>query len=442
MKMTGADRPELSHEVGAGQRVRILFADQLNMARGKYISAEDAHKGHARLCVGTYAVTYARQMVPAPGGHMLEGLPDMEARFDPASLRSCWDGRSQVALADLFFHGEPFGLCGRSTLRKAIADWRALGFEPMVGVETEAYIFEPGADGKWIPYDTPGAGVYGTGPFCDPAGLIDEIWDMAARHDLPVESINAEFDPPQFELTLKFADALKAADDIFLFRQMAREILYKKGYLLSFLPKPIAGLSGSGLHINLSLRDGQGRNVFGERGSDGALPDIMQRCIAGMLHHHEALAGLLAPTVNSYDRLRPGSLSGYWANWGRDHRGVTVRVSGEEGAAARIEHRMGDCAASPYIAIAALLQAARLGLEHGYALSAEETLDAIENVGTDRHTPNDLGASLDALELDGVLSCAISQDLIDNFIAIKRAELEELHGKSAAEVFDYYAPFI
>jgi glutamine synthetase len=424
------------------RRVRVLFADQLNVARGKYVPLGEAQKGHTRMCVGTFAVTYSRQLVAAPGGHLLDGLPDMEAVFDPGQFRTGWDERSRIALADLNFQGKPFALCGRSALRRAVQSWRALGYEPMVGLELEAYVFARGADGRWVPYDTPGACVYGTGPFSDPAGLIDEIWDMAERCALPVESINAEFDAPQFELTLQFRDALTAADDIFLFRQMAREVLYRRGFLLSFLPRPITGLAGSGMHVNFSLRDAQGTNVFAPRGPKGELPELMQRCIAGCLQHHEAMAGLLAPTVNSYQRLRPASLSGYWANWGIDHRCVTVRVSAEQGAGARIEHRMGDCAASPYVAIATVLQAARLGLEHGYALPAPETQDALDNVSTDRHTPTDLGGALDALELDRRLTETVGQPLVDNYLAIKRAELTELADKSEREILDYYMHYI
>lgn len=424
-----------------GDRVRLLFADQLNLARGKYLPPDEAAKGHARFCVGTYAVTYSRQLVPAPGGHLLEGLPDMEARFDPAALRPGWDGRSRIALGDLFFRGEPFGLCGRTALKRAIAGWRALGYSPMVGIETEAYVFARDADGRWVPYDTPGACVYGTGPFTDPAGLIDLIWDMAQRCGFPVESINAEFDTPQFELTLKFRDALAAADDIFLFRLMARELLFQKGYLLCFLPRPIAGRGGSGMHVNFSLRDRHGRNAF-SHDVEGRLPLVMQRAVAGLLDHHEGLAGLLAPTANSYERLRPASLSGYWANWGLDHRCVTVRVSGERGAGARLEHRMADCAASPYVAIAAVLQAARLGQAGREPLPAPERGDALETANTERHTPHDLPAALDALERDTALGDAIGRELVDNFLAIKRAEVAELEGLSEARIFDYYAPFL
>ncbi len=423
------------------ERVRVLFADQLNIARGKYLPVSEARKGHTRLCVGAYAVTYDRSLVAAPGGALLEGLPDMEAVFDMAAPRPGWEANTRIALADLRFKGEPFALCGRSALKRAIAGWTALGYQPMVGIELEAYVFQRDGTGAWVPYDTPGACVYGTGPFCDPAGLMDTIWAHAAACDLPIESMNAEFDSPQFELTLKFADALTAADDVFLFRQMAREVLFQRGYLLSFLPKPIPGKSGSGLHVNLSLRDGAGTNVFARDGAPD-LPAVMKGCVAGLLAHHEAMAGLLAPTVNSYERLKPASLSGYWANWSVDHRSVSVRVSAEDGAGARIEHRVADGAASPYVAIALALQAARLGVVDGEPLPAPETADGLETVGTHRHTPDTLALALDALEADTRLTEAFGQGLVDNYVAIKRAEVAALDGKSPREVFDYYAPFI
>lgn len=424
------------------ERIRILFGDQLNLARGKYVPAIEAEKGHARMCVGTYAVTYDRQLVAAPGGGLLDGLPDMEAVFDPQDLRPSWENGTRIALADMNFKGESFALCGRSALKRAIEGWRATGLEPMVGIEMEAYIFQRDEVGGWVPYETPGAFVYGTGPFSDPAGLVEDIWACADACNLPIESINAEFDAPQFELTMRFAGALKAVDDAFLFRQMAREILYKRGYLLSFLPKPFADKSGSGLHFNISFSDKAGRNVFADDVASGQLSNVMKGCIAGLLHHHEALAAIMAPLTNSYDRLQPASLSGYWANWGIDHRSVTVRVSAETGSAARIEHRMADCAASPYVALAAALQAALLGHQKSYVLPEPETGDGLETTNTQRHTPHSLSEALDALDADDVLKQVVGAQLIDNFIAVKRQEVIILGGKTSAEQIAYYLHYI
>lgn len=441
-QLAAAEAGAMRNRLSARERVRILFGDQLNLARGKYVPVSEAQKGHARMCVGNFAVTYDKVLVAAPGGGLLDGLPDMEVVFDPDDLRPSWEADTLIALADLRFKGEPFELCGRTALKRAIEGWRALGLEPMVGIEMEAYIFQRDEAGAWVPYDTPGAFVYGTGPFSDPAGLVDDIWACADACNLPIESMNAEYDAPQFELTLRFADALKAVDDAFLFRQMAREILYKRGYLLSFLPKPFADKAGSGLHFNLSFNDAEGNNVFADDAASGKPGEIMAGCIAGLLQHHEALAGIMAPLTNSYDRLQPASLSGYWANWGLDHRAVTVRVSAETGKAARIEHRMADCAASPYFAVAAALQAALLGVRNGYSLSAPEIGDGLETTNTERHTPHTLGEALDALDADLILKEAVGAPIIDNFIAIKREEVRLLEGKSTEEQIAYYLHFI
>lgn len=423
-------------------RVRTLFADQLNLARGKYLPASIAKKGKARFCVGAYGVTYAKQLVPAPGSGVLSGLPDMEGVFDPENLRPGWEPNTKIALLDLKMDGQAAPLCGRSTLKKAIAAWNAMGYQPMVGLEAEAYIFQRDAEGGWVPYDTPGAFVYGTGPFVDPEGLIDEVWETAEACGLPVESINAEYDAPQFELAMQYTDALTACDDYFLFRQMAREVLFRRGFLLSFMPKPIPDIAGTGMHINLSMRQGNSKNAFAGGTGENALSDLVSGSIAGLLHHHEALGAIMAPTVNSYERLQPASLSGYWANWGYDHRSVAVRISGETGEGARIEHRVGDCAASPYIAVAAALHAARLGVTQAYDLPPPETNDGLETVNTNRHVPTSLPDALAALEADTVLTQELGQVLVDNFVAIKRAELDELEGKSAQDTFNYYAPFI
>jgi len=423
-------------------RVRVLFADQLNLARGKYLPASFAAKGAARLCVGAYAVTFSRDLIPAPGAAVETGLPDIEAVFDPDNLRPGWEPHTQVALADLEFEDEPSGLCGRTALRRAIAEWRELGFDPMIGIEGEAYVFQRDDKGAWVPYDTPGAYVYGTGPFIDPDGLIDDIWATAYKCGLPIESINAEYDAPQFELTLQYTDALKACDDFFLFRTMAREVAYKRGYLLSFMPKPIQGLSGTGLHVNLSFKDKDGNNAMHGGTRKDQLSKLVSGCIAGLVQHHESMGALIAPLVNSYDRLKPGSLCGYWANWGYDHRGVAVRVSAEEGSAARIEHRVADCAASPYVIVAAVLHAAKLGYLNDYELPPAETGDGLETVNTDRHIADDLPASLDVLEKDDALIDAVGRLLVENFVAVKRAEIEEVKNKSKKEIFDYYSPFI
>jgi len=278
-----------------------------------------------------------------------------------------------------------------------------------------------------------------TGPENDPRGLLDEIWETAQACDIPLESVNGEFDNGQFELTLRFSDALKAADDTFLMRVMARELALKKGLLLSFLPKPIPDRGGSGLHVNFSFSDQAGNNTIAP---DGELSEMARHCIAGLIKHHESMAALLAPTVNSYDRLRSGSMSGYWANWAEDHRLVTTRSSTASAISARLEHRMADCASSPYQAITTVLQAAKLGFEKKLALQAAEDLDGIEHVREKRHVPAGLDKALVALDKDKELRKAVGELYCDAYLFIKRDEFKRLAGKSVDEIRDYYLPFV
>ena len=419
-------------------RTRALFCDLLNLPRGKYLPPDVAKSGLVGFARAAYAVSFDRDLLSVPGCGVHSGLPDMELKLDD-ERRLSWQAATEIALGDLYADGESFGLCARSRLKQTIEQWQSLGFTPKVGLETEAYIFQRDDDGIWRPYDTPGAFVYGTGPENDPRGLIDEIWETACACAIPLESANGEFDNGQIELTLRFDDALKACDDAFLLRVMARELALKKGLLLSFLPKPIPDRGGSGLHVNFSFVDVHGDNVIAP---DGTLSELAKQCMAGLIRHHQGLAGLLATTVNSYDRLTAGAMAGYWANWAEDHRMVTTRCSTGSPRSARLEHRMADCATNPYQAVASVLQAAKLGVEHKLKLPPPEDLDGIEHVRARQHVPSNLDKAINALDKDETLRKAVGELYCNALIYLKRDEVDRLLGKSVDEVRDYYLPFV
>ena len=420
------------------ERLRLLFCDHLSIARGKYVPLR-ADGGAARFCRGTFGVTYGKELIPVPGATVLDGLPDMELVYGPDDVRPGWQPRTRAAVGDLKANdGSALPMCGRSALKRAIEDWRALGYDPMVGIELEAFAFQVEADGSLKPYDTPAAHVYATGPFADPRGFTEAIWERATAAGFRIDSLNTEYDSPQFEFTLTYDHALRAVDDIFLFRLLAREVAIEHGIVLTFMPKPILALGGSGVHVNFSLRDREGRNAISGGHDPAAFDALTLGCTAGLLHHHQALAGLAAPCVNSYDRLKPASLSGFWQNWGIDHRNVTVRLSAEDGTAARIEHRMGDGAANPYTLVAAVLQAARLGVEHQYPLQAMETGDGLTGQDATVSVPENLGSALDVLEADATLVQAVGAELVANHVFIKRAEIEKCAGLDHEGVRKYY----
>jgi glutamine synthetase len=426
--------------MSAYDRIRVLWPDHLGLARGKYLPIRYAEQG-AFHCMALFSLGYDRQMTPAPGTKMLEGLPDLKATFDMDEVRDGWEPRTGVVVADISFQGAPVGLSSRHALRRAIAAWEALGYRPKIGIELEAYILQRSDDGSWVPWETPGGYVYGTGTAVDPIGLLDEIMREAEEAKLPMESINSEYDIPQFELTLHYDDALKAVDDAFLFKVLAREIAHRHGLLLTFLGKPLGDRGGSGLHVNLSLADDNGHNILNDETADDGLSKVAHQAIAGLMEHHRGMTALLAPTVNAYKRLRPGQLSGYWANWGYDHRGTTVRISPERGASTRLEHRMADGAANIYTAAATVLQAARLGVVNDLAPQPAETQDCLESTDATVHCPEHLGAALDVLEQDTELTEAVGRELVEHFVVIKRVEWNRFSAAVTDWELAEYLPF-
>ena len=423
-------------------RVRVLWPDHLGLARGKYVPASLADRG-ARHCTGTWALGYDRVMIPeTPGSHWHEGLPDFDATFDMSDLRPSWEANTRVVVADLVRHGAPFSVSPRGALRKAVADWRALGYEPYVGIELEAYVFVPDGEGGWKPMETPGAFVYGTGSAVDPFGLIDAIWSACADAEIPLEAVNSEYDTPQFEFTIRYSDALKAADDAFLFKVLAREVAHHLGLMVTFMGKPLSDRGGSGLHVNFSIRNADDENVINDASSDDGLSAFAKNAIGGLLEHHRALAGLCAPTVNAYKRLHPASLSGYWANWGYDHRGATIRVPGERGSGARLEHRLSDGAAVVHTAVAAVLQAALLGVRTKADPGKPEGGNGLDTIDATVGVPASLAEALDVLEADGELVEAIGSDLVAQHVMVKRAEWDRYTAATTDWELREYLPFL
>lgn len=424
------------------ERLRAMFCDHLSIMRGKYLPASKMKDDESRFAQPNFSVHYDKDLLlEAPGTKCLEGIPDMTLRWKGDEIRPGWEPATRVVLGDLYQNdGSPLPMCPRGALKRAVAAWEGHGLTPKVGIELEAYAFTRNADGQIVPYDNPGGVVYGTGNFTDPRRFCDAIWNKAHEIGLPLDLITAEYDAPQFEFTLTFDTAVEHVDTVVLFRQMAREIALDHGVILSFLPKPIPGKGGSGLHVNLSFTDADGRNALakGDWGNPDDLSDLARGCIAGWMRHHKAIAGLTAPNALSYARLQPASLSGYWCNWGGDNRNVTARVSAEGGKKARLEHRMPDAAANPYTTVATILQAALLGYEGKYDLQPKETGDGFTGNDAEHGVAASLTEAIDDLAADTALSAAVGQGLVDNHIFMKRAEVEKTAALEGDALRDWY----
>lgn len=426
-------------------RLRALFCDHLSICRGKYLPGTKIGTDSSRFARATFAVHYDRDLLlDAPHTKVRQGAPDMELRWDEADIRPGWEPGTQVVLGDLHDDDGPLSLCPRGALKRAVADWQKHGLTPKIGIELEAFALQGDPSGKLRPYDAPGGVVYGTGPFADPMHINDMIWRKAEELGFRLDMITSEYDSPQFEYTLTFDDALQAVDDIVLFRQMAREVALNHGVILTFLPKPIPELGGSGMHINFSFTDTNGQNALanGPKGGPDHLNDLARGCLGGLVHHHKGLAGLVAPTTGSYLRLQPGAMSGYWQNWGGDHRGVTTRVSGEGGRKARLEHRMADASSNPYTAVAAVLQAARLGYEAKRPLPPIETGDGFDKIDAKVGTAQNLRQAMKDLAADTALCHAVGRELTEHQVFMKEREFRKTRDMEPNALLDFYVWFL
>lgn len=431
-----------------GRRLRLLYPDIHGLERGKYLFGDLAEIGHAAFCVGVYPLTHDREILPVPDTQFDVGLPDIDVQLDRDSLRPGWEPDTVIGIGDCTQHGEPVPIDPRHVLRRAVDAWRELGLEPQISFELEFYLMEPDSGGGgWRPVSLPGHRVYGTGMSVDPTGCVTNMVDVALGCGFPVESWSSEYDESAFEVNIRYADAIAAADDAFVFRLMVREIAERHGRLATFLGRPLNDRGGSGMHVNLSFRREDGSNAFHDPNAPDGLSALARQCIAGLLEHHEGMAAIMAPHVNAYKRLRPDMLNGYWAIWGHDDRTVTVRVPPARGEGTRLEQRTADAAANPYLVGAAVLHAARFGVEDDLSLPDPQPVGGAPN--SPAHVPDNLAVALDVLQANDRLCAALGPQIVEAFTILKRGEWERYVAASqdpgTTEVTDwelrYYLPF-
>ena len=166
-------------------RTRALYCDFLGLPKGKYIPADLAKSGDIGFAACALAVSFDRDLLNIPGTGLFDGIPDMKLSLDKNRYKS-WQENTEIALGDLKFEGRDYELCARTNLKKLIQEFKKMDLNPMVGLEFEAYVFEQDQEGVWIPYNTPGAFVYGTGPSNDPKNLMGKIWERASEMGLPI----------------------------------------------------------------------------------------------------------------------------------------------------------------------------------------------------------------------------------------------------------------
>ncbi|MEY4173523.1 MAG: hypothetical protein RI900_688 [Actinomycetota bacterium] len=408
------------------RRVRVMWCDLNGLSHGRYVPERRLGE-HGHHAVTTLTMGIDGEILMVEGYSADVGFPDLSTVPLRETRRPGWEPDTDVVIADLEFQHAPLALAPRSALAKAVDAWRALGYEPMLGYEMEFYVMQPDASapGGFVPLVIPSHRVYGVGTGGDNTGLTFDFFDAAETSELDLEGVMAEFSPGQMELNMRYAPALEAADRAFICKEMTRELASRKGYAVTYMGRPSATMVGSGLHINFSLSpvDG-GPNAFDDPHAEHGISELCRHSLGGLIRHHEAQALMCAPTVNSYRRLIPGIIAGYWANWGLDNRMSTYRIPGERGAATRIENRMPCGTANPYLAAAAMLNAALIGVSEGIDCGDPQVGDGDSAPNTDRHTPHSLADAIEAYEADAVLKEAMGADLSRAYLELRRYDLQ------------------
>ncbi len=344
--------------------------------------------------------------------------------------------------------GEPFAGDPRYVLRRQVDRARRLGYVVNTGPELEFFLFRRDDEGRIAPLPH------------DEAGYFDFSTDLAqeVRQDMvdaleafgiSVEAAHHEVAEGQHEIDFEYADALKTADNAITFKFALKAVAQQHGLYATFMPKPIHGINGSGMHTHQSLYSiAEGRNAFADPTAPYGLSDVAKSYMAGILAHARGMIAVLAPLVNSYKRLVPGYEAPTYITWGRTNRSALIRVPmispGKSIEGTRCEVRCPDPSSNTYLAFAAMIAAGLDGVERGLTLHdpVEESLfemDAarIAEKGI-RELPGTLGQAIDELEKDPVIVEALGDHVLSHYVSAKRAEWDEYRTQVTQWELDRY----
>ena len=330
--------------------------------------------------------------------------------------------------------GEPSLSDPRSILKRVLARADEQGWTCNMGPELEFFLFKrnerPGL--RPVPHDV--GGYFDFSPRDEAQQVRSEIILALEAMDIHVEASHHEVATGQHEIDFHYADALTSADNAVTFKYTVRAIAAAHNLYASFMPKPIFGVNGSGMHTHQSLFDADGRNLFYDPKDDFHLSSLAYRFIAGQLTHARALAAVVAPTINSYKRLTPGYEAPVYICWAHKNRSALIRVpatrAGLEGAA-RIELRCPDPSANPYLAFAAMLAAGMDGVDENLAapLPVNEDVYLFDRQALQERAidtlPGTLAEALDELEQDEVLKEALGPSITETMLRARRAEWDQ-----------------
>jgi glutamine synthetase len=409
--------------------LRIQFTDILGMVKNVSIPASQAEKAFTE---GIYF-----------DGSSIEGFvriqeSDMRLKPDPSTFsllpwKTREDGTASARLiADVMdASGDNFSGDPRYVLKRALKKAGDMGYTLNAGPEPEFFLFEE-EDGEATTITHDAGGYFDLAPKDLASDVRRDIIYGLEEMGFEVEASHHEVAEGQHEISFKYADVLTTADNIATFRAVVRAIAAEHDLHSTFMPKPIAGINGSGMHTHLSLFTEGGENAFHDADDEFNLSETAKQFLAGILEHAPAITAVCNPTVNSYKRLVPGYEAPVYVAWSDVNRSALVRKpAARTPAASRVELRSPDPSCNPYLALAVMLQAGLDGIER--ELDAPDPVreniyefdeSMREEYGINTLPPN-LDGAIDALEEDEIVLDALGEHVAEKFIEAKRAETDE-----------------
>ena len=340
-------------------------------------------------------------------------------------------GRTARLICDVYNpDGTPFIGDPRGVLKRALKKAADMGYTFNVGPECEFFLFETDEHGRPTTKTGDEAGYFDLGPLDHGESTRREICMALEAMGFEIEASHHEVAAGQHEIDFKYADALTTADRIMTFKLAVKSISQKNGLHATFMPKPVFGINGSGMHTNMSLFK-DGRNVFFDESDPRKLSKIAYSFIAGILTHVKGMAAITNPLVNSYKRLVPGYEAPCYLAWSASNRSALIRIPAARGQATRVELRCPDPACNPYLTLAVCLAAGLDGIEKGMT-PPEETTENIFAMDAETRAakgidslPGSLSESVDAMEKDAVVAEALGRHIFDYYTAGKRREWDD-----------------
>ena len=357
-------------------------------------------------------------------------------------------GRVARLICDVYTpDGEPFSGGPRNVLKRALKEAEEMGFEMNVGPEPEFFLFQLDENGDATTKTHDEGGYFDLGPIDKGINARRNIVLALEEMGFEVEASHHEVAPGQHEIDFKYAPALKTADNIATFKFVTKSIAHEHNLHATFMPKPIFGENGSGMHVHQSLfKDGE--NVFYDEDDRLGLSKTAYHYIGGLLKHARAIAAITNPSVNSYKRLVPGYEAPVYLAWSSANRSALIRIPAARGAGTRLELRNPDPSANPYLAIAVMLKAGLDGIKNEIEPPAE-VLENIYEMSDQRKKeldiaslPGNINEAVDLLLEDEVIKNVLGDHVLEHFTAAKKLEWDDYRTQvSQCELDKYLTKF-